>query len=141
MVGRFGLPSFIIMRPIKGSKFSLFVIIMLCFIPFTHCSSNDKQSTLDGSSDSSVFARKLMEKYGSGGLLTVSQLEELMTSIQGSKDVESGHGPTVHDLAKTNGNGHEGHAGHNTFQSCLNATDASSCLDGMVSIMCSHLRF
>ncbi len=133
MVGRFGLPSFIIMRPIKGSKCSLFAIIMLCFIPLAHCNAKDKQSTLDGNSDSSLFARKLMEKYGSGGVLTVKQLDELMKSIQGAKDAGSDHGPTVHDLPKTNGNGQEEHASQDRFQMCMNTTDASSCLDDMVS--------
>ena len=137
MVGRFGLPSCILMIPIKSKSVLAFVIILLCHIPQTLASEDNDGKLLD----TSLFAAKLVNDFGTDGHISVKQLEKLLNSIQRqtSEDHDSA-GPKDHDHVKaseyTVSNGAEKHSASDASD-CSNSPIQELCLDKVVS---KHIR-
>ena len=137
MVGRFGLPSCILMIPIKSKSVLAFVIILLCHIPQTLASEDNDGKLLD----TSLFAAKLVDDFGTDGQISVKQLENLLNSIQRqtSEDHDSAP-PKDHDHVKaskyTVSNGAEKHSASDVSD-CSNSPIREPCLDKVVS---KHIR-
>ncbi len=120
MVGRFGLPSCVLLTPMKSMTFMAFVIVLLCYIPLT-LGANEREG--EHMFDPNLFAKKLVEDFGADGYISAKQVEQLMTSIQ--------KGPL---LSETDGAEHEhGPRASNMSEVCQTAPDPQQCISQMVS--------
>ena len=136
MVGRFGLPSCILMIPIKSKSVVAFVIILLCHIPQTLTSEDNDGKLLD----TNLFAAKLVEDFGTDGHISVKQLENLINSIQ--RQTPATHDSTppkdhVKASEYTVSNGAEKHSATDASD-CSNSPIQESCLDKVVSKLIQH---
>ena len=136
MVGRFGLPSCILMMPIKSKSVVAFVIILLCHIPQTLTSEDNDGKLLD----TNLFAATLVEDFGTDGQLSVQQLEKLINSIQRRTSADHGSTPPKdYDHIKANEHTVSNGAEKHSSADCSDSLIQEACLDQVVSKHIRHL--
>ena len=129
MVGRFGLPTCILMIPMKSMCSLAFVIILLCHIPQTLTSEDNDGKLLDAN----MFAAKLVEKFGSDGYISVQQLENLISSIQmqsQAKHEQQSH--NEHDETKGSKHTATNGVGKHHISDCKASPDPEKCVGQLV---------